>query len=459
MRAHDLGKRVALIEAKRVGGAGLQAGALSSKTMWHLSNDYARMHKAGRGYRADHVDLSYTSVMKSVQEAVSERRNLLCTQLKGLASANIDLIRGRGRFVSPHEVEVTQTDSTLRIEAANFLIATGSKPREPDNIVIDGDRIVTSDHIEDWSEFPESMVIVGAGVIGCEYATIFGQYGRTKIYMIDRRDRILPFEDIDVSECVAKSFENMGVTIHREARLESLVSDGNKVTYKVQCQGELKAYEVERALISIGRVPNLQDLGLELAGIELDQRGGISAENTRTQVPHIYAAGDTTMEVALANVAELEGRQAVESMFGKESDPIDYRAISTIMFLSPEVASVGLGETQAREQGIPYRAARIENKLISRNIAMRNTQGFIKLLATHDDKILGLRVVGPQASSCIQGIALLIEAGGDLNTIAGCVHPHPAVTEGVQECARLLLGRSVLKPNMVEGATVTSYEP
>ena len=180
--------------------------------------------------------------------------------------------------------------------------------------------------------------------------------------------------------------------------------------------------------------------------MKLDKSGGITVENTRSSVPHIYAAGDTTMDIALVNVAELEGRYAVESMFGLAPRPIRYEALSAIMFLKPEVASVGLNEIKAREQKIPYRVGVVANRLISRNIAMRETHGFIKVLAspgTH--RILGLRVVGPEASSTIQGIAFLIDQEATLEDIDHCVHPHPAITEGVQECARMLLGRSVMK--------------
>lgn len=457
MRAHDLGKRVALIEADRLGGTGLHSGALSSKTMWHLANDYRRACRSGRGFETTQIDVSYSSVIAAVREAVSERRQLLSEQLDRLAGSDVTLIRGRGKFVSPHEVEVTTKSGTLSVKASHFLIATGSKPRLPEGVDIDGDCIVTSDHIESWKEFPESMVILGSGVIGCEYATIFGHYGRTDIAMIDRRDRILPFEDNDVSDCISQSFEKMGVTIHACSKLLSLTSDGKRVHYELACEDGVHSYEVEKALISIGRIPNVDKLGLEAAGVTINARGGIVSNGTQTEVPHIHAAGDATMDIALANVAELEGRQAVEAMFTENSARIDYRALSTIMFLDPEVASVGLGEKQAREKGIPYRVASVDNRLISRNIAMRNTQGFIKLLASPDNSILGLRVVGPQASSCIQGIALLIELGGKLENIATCVHPHPAVTEGVQECARLLLGQSILKPDVIEGVRVESY--
>ncbi len=460
MRANDLGKTVALVEAGRVGGTGLHAGALSSKTMWHLAMDYSRAGKAGRGFKAEKIEVSYRSVMDSVRQAVSERRGLLCHQLTHLEGMGIELIRGRGRFISPTSVMVDCEDGEREIRADNFLVATGSKPRVPPGIKIDGKRIVTSDHVEDWDEFPESLVIVGSGVVGCEYATIFGHYDRTKIFMIDRRERILPFEDPDVSAQVASAFEGMGVTIHRKAKLQSLVALDDCVRYEVECDGKLKTFEVERALISIGRVPNFKGLNLEAAGLSCNERGGINVDGARTSVPHIFAAGDATItHMALANVAELEGRLAVETAFNAHTKPLDYRSMPTIMFLSPEVASVGLGEQQAREKGIAHRVASIENRLISRNVAMRNTDGFIKLVAAPDNTVLGLRVVGPQASSCIQAIALVIEMGGTIEDIARCAHPHPAITEGVQECARLLLGRSILKPAFVEGVRISEFSP
>lgn len=452
-RAHDLGKRVVVVEQGRVGGAGVHAGALSSKTMWHLSNDYAIAQRTDRGYRATGLDVSYASVIESVRSAVSERRSLLERQLERLAEpspsgGHVRHVRGSAQFVSPHAVEVHCADGTLeRIEADHFLVATGSRPRVPDGIPVDGDRVVTSDHIEGFASFPESLVVVGAGVIGCEYATVFANFGKTKISIIDRQPRILPFEDEDVAEQVAASFESMGVVIHRSSKLESLAVKDGKVEYVItNAEGKTETIRVERALVSVGRVPNTRELALDKAGVQVDKGGSIVADKTQTTAPHIYAAGDVTMDIALVNVAELEGRYAVESMFGLAPRPIHYEALSAIMFLRPEVASVGLNELKAREKGIPYRVAVMDNCLVARNIAMRSTRGFVKLLAARDSsKILGLRVVGPQASSTIQGIAFLIHMGASLEDVDACVHPHPAIPEAVQEAARMLLGRSVLK--------------
>lgn len=453
MRAHDLGKRVALVEAGRVGGAGIHAGALSSKTLWHLSNDFAIARRTDRGYAARDVDVSLPKVLETMRCAVTERRTTLEEQLACLAVPSerggvVELVRGRARFVSPHAVEVTSDGATpRRIEADNFLLATGSRPRIPDNIPVDGEHIVTSDQIESFPCFPESLVVVGAGVIGCEYATVFANFGHTKINIIDRQPRILPFEDADVAEVVAKSFESLGVTIHRASKLESIAVKDGKVEYVISDpEGRTETIRVERALVSVGRVPNTDKLGLDVAGVKVDKGGSIVVTDCQSSVPHIWAAGDVTMDIALVNVAELEGRYAVEKMFGLAPRPIQYEALSAIMFLRPEVASVGMNELQAKQKGIPYRVGVLDNRLVNRNIAMRNTTGFVKLLAAKDEgKILGLRVVGPQASSTIQGIAFLIHMGATLDDIDHCVHPHPAVPEGVQECARAILGRSVLK--------------
>jgi dihydrolipoamide dehydrogenase len=453
MRAHDLGKGVALVEPGRVGGAGIHAGALSSKTLWHLSNDFAIARRTDRGYAARDVEVSFPKVLESMRSAVTERRGTLEKQLECLVAPSerggvVELVRGHARFVSPHAVEVTRDGaSPTRIEAQHFLVATGSRPRIPDNIPVDGERIVTSDQIENFPCFPESMVIVGAGVIGCEYATVFANFGHTKINIIDRQPRILPFEDADVAAVVARSFESMGVTIHGASKLESIAVKDGKVEYVISdAEGRTQTIRVERALVSVGRVPNTASLGLDVAGVKVDKGGSIVVTDCRSSVPNIWAAGDVTMDIALVNVAELEGRYAVEKMFGLAPRPIQYEALSAIMFLRPEVASVGMNELQAKQKGVSYRVGVLDNRLVNRNIAMRNTTGFVKLLAAKDEgKILGLRVVGPQASSTIQGIAFLIHMGATLDDIDHCVHPHPAVPEGVQECARAILGRSVLK--------------
>jgi dihydrolipoamide dehydrogenase len=451
MRARDLGKRVLVVERDRPGGAGLHHGALSSKTLWELAKDYATACSTDRGFVARDVQLSYPEVCRAVAEAVGERREQLEHQL-GTLAPGLEVARGHGRFVDPHTVEVTGSDGvSARYTSDFFLIATGSRPRRLPGIEVDGRRVLTSDHLEDLPDFPRELVILGAGVVGCEYATVFARFGKTRVHLLDRAPRILPFEDEDVSAFVTDSFRRLGVTVHGDTRLDRVrvVEDGVVCTLI----GPEGPYDLEGShlLLSIGRVPNTDEIGLDVAGVQVDKGGAIVATDTQTTAPHIYAAGDVTADVALVNVAEIEARHAVERMFGASPCELRYDALSSILFLAPEVATVGLGEQLARQRGVPYRVAVVDNALVPRNIAMRATRGFVKLLASPDGRLLGLRVVGPQASSAIQGVALLIDRGAHLEDLERCFHPHPAVPEGVQECARLLLGRSVLRPEAHPG--------
>lgn len=447
IRAADLGKRVALVDAGPLGGVGIFDGALSSKTLWHLAADYTRARRADRGYDGTALSCDWQAVRTEVSAACREAQALLTRQLAALAGS-IHRVEGRATFVARDVVEA----SGQRIAADKFLIAVGSKPRVPPNIAVDGERIVTSDHIEHVAELPRRLAIIGAGVVGCEYATVFAHLGRTQVELFDRQPRILPFEDEDVSAVVAQRFAAIGVHVHRSAKLERVtrVGDEAEVAWKDET-GEVQIRRYDHVLVATGRVPATAGLGLDVAGVAVDAGGGITVDGTRTRTSHVWAAGDVTPDLMLANLAELEARHAVEDMYGLDPPAIVHEAQSAIYFLSPEVAAVGLNEQMAKAKGIRYRAAVVSNALNRRNLAMRSTVGFVKLLARPDGRLLGLRVVGPQAGTCIQGVALLIGQGGTLDAVERCVHPHPAVTEGVLEAARLLLGTSLYKPAAMDG--------
>lgn len=442
MRARNLGKRVALVERDRPGGAGLRRGALSSKTMWELAKDYATACRTDRGYAATGLAPDWRRIREVVGTALDEREAQLRHRLGCEPPSGLAWLRGTGRFTSPHTVAVTHDDGAqTMLEADHFLVATGSRPRTAPGVEPDGARILTSDHVEDLADFPARLVILGAGVVGCEYATIFARFGRTEVHLLDRAARILPFEDEDVSASVDASLRELGVVVHQGAKLAGVGRHADGVDCTLE-SGEV--IPGSHLLLSVGRAPAVDDLGLELAGVERTETGAIRVQGTTTTAPHIHAAGDTTADVALANVAEVEARHAVEQMFGLDPRPLCYEALSSVLFLAPEVATVGYNEQQARAAGIEYRVATVSNALVPRNIAMRSTGGFVKLLARPDGRLLGLRVVGPQASATAQGVALLIDRGGTLEDLDRCFHPHPAIPEGVQEAARRLLGRSVL---------------
>jgi dihydrolipoamide dehydrogenase len=335
------------------------------------------------------------------------------------------------------------------VQADHIVLATGSRPRSLPSIPVDEQTILTSDGIGALTEFPRSIVILGAGVIGCEFATIFSNFGRTEVHLIDKEPRILPFEDEDLAQVIQGNLEQAGVLIHRQCRLVSMGIEGGQVAYVLeQADGRLERFAAEKALISVGRVPNVEGLGLAAAGVVQSATGHIVDDQTRTSVPNVYAVGDLTADIALVNVGELEGRHAVERMFGKPLRDLNYSNISTIMFLNPETAGVGMNELQAQRQGLSYRVASYAFACIPRAVAMRKTEGFFKILVEDDDemKILGMRALGEHASSAIQAVALLISMDKGIEELAEVIHPHPSIIEGIQECVRMLLGKSILKP-------------
>src|SRR5882762_9731539 len=453
MRSLDFKKKTLLIEKNKVGGAGVTNGALSSKTWWELSRETASFRKNLKRFNLKVPSINYKEIQDEVASAIEERKGMLEEHLHLIKDSRYtDLLtfrKGNARLISAHEIEIETGPYEKEIVwGEHIILATGSRPRYLPELPIDEKIVMTSDGIENMDDFPESMVIVGAGVIGCEFATIFSGFGRTKVHLIDKGDRILPFEDEDVVNIIERNMENNGVLIHRNSRLIGMKQVNGRVEYELEYnEGSRETFNVEKALVSVGRVANLEDLWNDKVGIDISKRG-IDNNETQTNVPNIYAVGDLTADISLVNVGELEGRYAVEKIFGKPLRQLVYENISTIMFLSPEVAGVGLNETHAKEQKINYKVVTLEYSTIPRAIAKRNTQGFIKLLVTNDDamKILGMKVVGNNASSAIQAVAVLISKDKGIEELAECVHPHPSITEGIQECVRMLMGKSLFKP-------------
>ncbi len=457
MRAVDFGKRVVLIEKNKIGGAGLYAGALASKTLWELSQKVRSVNESIVSVGRRKFEISWEEVHRTEQEALFDRKFQYSCHIKLLEAESMNDIfryeRGLGSFVDEHVIEITKSNgSTKKIYAENTIICTGSKPRKLPNLDVDEKIIMTSDGIHNMDDYPRSIVIVGAGVIGCEYATIFSNFGKTKVHLIDRAEKILPFEDDDISDVIESNLTNNGVIIHHNATLERLEKKDGEVEYELSYKdGRREVIRVEKALLSIGRVLNTDGLKMENAGVKMSKRGvHIGDEDTRTNIPHIYAAGDASGRIALVNMAELEGRHAVEKMFGDTQNKLSYDNVSTIMFLQPEVAGVGYNEKQCQDKGISVKVVKLDYSCIARAIAMRKTQGFFKIIVTNDEemKILGMRAVGEHASSAIQAVALLIKMNKGIEELAEMIHPHPSIIEGVQECVRMLLNKSVFKSSV-----------
>lgn len=446
MRALDFKKKVLLVEKKRLGGAGVYDGVLTSKTLWELSQKVSSIREMIPDYK-----ISFDEIARIVKEAVFERKTQMTVHSQLLQKQN-DLFhydKGTASFIDKNTILITKEDGTSKtVSADNILIATGSRPRYLSNIAIDEKTIMTSDGMKNLTELPKSLVVLGAGVIGCEFATIFSNIGQTKVYLIDKADRILPFEDDDVAQVVSDSFEHHGATIHHGASLKHMEIKNGKVEYELSYKdGTNEIITVDKALVSVGRVANVENLGLENVGVKLNDRGSIWDDDTQTNISNIYVAGDATTEMALVNVGEREARHAVVRMFGPTIKPLSYKNISTIMFLNPEVASVGMSEQDLNAKGIAHKVVKLDYSTNARAIAMRKTKGFFKIIVTNDNgmRILGMRAVGEHASSAIQAVAYLIHTNQGIRELADMMHPHPSIIEGVQECLRMLLGKSIYK--------------
>lgn len=454
MRAYDFGKHVCIVEAGEIGGAGITNGALSSKTMWELSSDYAIARKRDRGYYASELTISYAQVMKAVREAVSEKQYQILSQIETFAKRegcdrSVTLLKGWAKFEDSHTVTVMGKDGKpFRITAEDFVIATGSTPRQHPTLPTDGKRIINSDHMDKIEAFPKRILIVGAGIVGCEFATIFANFGESEVHLLDSQNRVIPFEDDDVSDYVNDKLTEIGVQTHHQATLREVREEEDHLDVILDySDGHTEVVAVDMILVSIGRVANSSNLGLENIDAKVTRGGVLEVDSECRVCEHIYAAGDISGKMALVNIAEMEGRFAAKAINHKIKYPLSYHNISTIMFFNPEVAAIGLNEKECQSRGLAYKVIYYHHSLISRAIAMRDTDGFFKIIVSNepDPLILGMRAAGPQSAASIVYMASMINTRQRLSEVMKTVHPHPSIGEGIQECLRTLSSKTILK--------------
>ncbi len=459
MRAIDFGKHVCIVEKAHIGGAGIMNGALTSKTMWQLSQDYAVAATVNRGYRASGLVVDYQAVRKAIMDGAKSKQYQILSQIETYArehgkTYSLTLKYGHARFLDKNTISISRADDVETISADAFVIATGSRPREYPGIPVDQERILNSDGILNLKNFPARLMIIGSGIIGSEFAAIFSNFKQTEVHLLDRQHKVIPFEDDDVSDFVSKNLEENGVIIHHTANLRTIrkLPESLEVVLDYD-DGHSKVIEVDVTLISIGRDPNTEDLGLENLGIEPDSRGYLNINESCGFDPekcagNIYAAGDITGVSQLYSVAEIQGRYATKAVYNKIIHPLGYINMPTLMFFKPEVAAVGLNEKILQKRKVAYKVAVYSNSLVNRAIAMRNTNGFIKIIVSDDgeDRILGMRASGPQASAFIVSIAHMMNEKNSIDEILKTIFPHPSLTEGIQECLRVLKNKSIFKP-------------
>ncbi len=447
IRAGQLGLRVTLVEADRVGGICLNWGCIPTKALLKNAEVLSYVQEAASwGITVGSVELDFPKVVKRSRD-VSDRLS------KGVAALlkkyGCELVSGRGRIARAPDggfaVEVTATDGTVRgIEAERVMIATGARPREIPGVPFDREVILTSREAMVLPAPPKRLLIVGGGAIGVEFAYMYQLFG-SEVTLVEMLDHILPIEDDEVAAELEKSFRKSGMTIHTGTRVEGLerIEGGVRCTLHTPA-GEVPV-EADKALVAIGLQGNIEDLGLDGLGVGTE-KGFIPVDRRtyQTSDPGIYAIGDVIGPPLLAHVASAEAVAAVEQIAGRERTPIDYGRIPGCTYCRPQVASIGLTERAAREQGLEVKVGKFPFRASGKALAVGETQGFVKIL--YDAKyggIVGAHLIGPEVTELIAELGLGMTLETTHHEILGTIHAHPTLSEAIAEATGVAYGESL----------------
>jgi dihydrolipoyl dehydrogenase len=446
IRAAQLGLKVAVVEKRATyGGTCLNIGCIPSKALLYASEMFeeAGHGLAGLGVKVGAPKLDLKAMMAHKDETVKANVNGVAFLFK---KNKIDGIQGAGRVVAAGKVEVTpEKGEKQTLDTKAIVIATGSDSARLEGIDIDEKRIVTSTGALELTKVPGKLLIVGAGVIGLELGSVWARLG-SKVTVVEFLDRILPGMDGEVARQFQRMLQKQGFEFTLGSKVTAVDPKGKGLEVSVEPAkgGDAQTIEADVVLVSIGRVPFTDGLGLQEAGVELDARGRIATDaHYQTNVPGIYAIGDVIAGPMLAHKGEEEGVAVAEILAG-QAGHVNYDAIPSVVYTAPEVASVGKTEEDLKEAGIAYNVGKFPFTANGRARAMNKTDGFVKILADKTtDRVLGAHIVGPVAGELIAELTLLIEFGGSSEDLARTCHAHPTLSEAVKEAALAVEKRAV----------------
>ncbi|MFC4411171.1 dihydrolipoyl dehydrogenase [Chungangia koreensis] len=453
IRASQLGLKTALVEKDLVGGTCLHRGCIPSKALLRSAEVYStsKNHAAEFGVDIQHVSLDFSRVQKRKDGIVQQLHNGVKALMK---KGKIDVFEGTGRILGPSifspmpgtiSVEMNSGGENEMLIPKNVIVATGSRPRTLPGLNIDGEHVLSSDEALQMTELPSSMIIVGGGVIGIEWASMLNDFG-VEITVIEYADRIIPTEDQDVSNEMKKLLSKKGIKFITGAKVkpETLVIEKGNVTISAEVSGSDQTFNAEKMLVSVGRQANIEGIGLENTDIVVE-KGFIQVKNTfQTKESHIYAIGDVIGGLQLAHVASHEGITAVEHIAGNKTEPIDYTKVSRCIYSSPEAASVGLTEQQAKDEGFEVKVGKFPFKAIGKALVFGESDGFVKIIAdAQTDDVLGVHMIGPHVTDMISeaGLAMVLDAAAW--EIGHTIHPHPTLSEIMGEAALAVEGKAI----------------
>jgi len=444
IRAAQLGLHTACVEVDKMGGVCLNIGCIPTKALLSSSHLVHELKNADKhGITFDNIKVDYAPAQKRSRSVADQMSRGVAFLMK---KHKVEVIDGYGRLAGKNAVEVDKDGAKRTLTAKNIIIATGSRPRSLPFMPIDEDRIWSSTGALFHTDAPGSVAVIGAGAVGMEFADVFSAFG-TQVTVIEAMDRVLPIEDADCSKVVQMSFKKRKIAIHTEARVEEaeVSSTGVKLTFTDK-KGETRVLEVDHVLSAVGRIPNTEDLGLDKAGLKVSERGGfIEIDGVgRTAVDSVWAVGDCAGNALLAHKAMHEGVVVAEHIAGVGHHTVDHSNVPSCTYCHPEVASVGLTEAQALEQGLDIEVGKFPWAGNGRAVAGGDATGFVKVIRdTQYSEIVGAHIVGPQATELIAEFVLGRHLEATVEEMDLAMHPHPTLSEAVAEGALSALGRAL----------------
>lgn len=432
IRARQLGKQVVVAEKASIGGTCLNRGCIPTKSLLASANFYRNLNFAqSYGVQLVVENLDYKQVIHKKDQTVA---NLLAGLDFLLTRREIEVVSGEARFISTHEVQV----ENQAFSADKIIIATGTKSMDLPGLKTDGQFILNSDQMLAVDTLPKSLAIIGGGVIGCEFATIFAAYG-VEVTIIELMDQLLPHEDREVSQALLREFKKTKIKVLTNASVAEVMQAGHKVNLKIKHKGKESALEIERVLLSVGRKPLIPKGFLG----ELTEKGYLKVNDTfQTSEPHIYGAGDIIGGLQLAHLAFEEGMAACDFAFGQNTKANWF--VPSCVYTRPEIGSVGLTEEQVKEEYGEVIVAKYSLKGNGKAVIEGEDSGFVKIIASSVDRcVRGVRIIGPGATEIISSATLAIEQGLTLDQWSEIIYPHPTVSEAIKESVLSGLNRGL----------------
>ena len=437
IRCAQLGLKTAVIEASDCGGTCLNRGCIPTKALLHPAEIYETMAKEapGIGVHADNLRVDYSEVFAFKEQVVKRMSGGVEKLLKG---RKVEIIKGKATLTGAHSMSVDGKECT----SDKIIVATGAEPARIPIPGIDKDGVMNSNGVLSCDKLPEKVVIIGGGVIGIEFATLYNSFGK-EVVIVEALPRIMSTMDEDASAVMTGILESKGVEIHVNAKVTE-IKDGPVVVYDEN--GSIGEAAGDMVIVAIGRSPVTKDIGLEAAGVRVSDKGFVEVNDSlQTSVPNIYAIGDITGKVQLAHVASAQGVVAAENAAGG-NETITYEIVPSVIYSNPEVAAVGITESEAVEKGLNVKTGLFSTSGNGRSVILGSTDGFVKLVTeAATGELLGATIVAPHASDMIAEIAVGMKAEATVEEIADTIHPHPSVSEIIMEAAHDVEKRSVHK--------------